>query len=353
VKPLTLVGVGVVSPPRIWYAPGVVRVSGISFRRRVYQLWWRFVRLTVPILIFSGAFRTTALTAEFAVGSAPSCPTHAGSRQFRSAEIQAADISTYILGTATRQGTACRRTTEIRIQRNGARNSFILSAADQPDLFMIVDFAPDHSQLFLYRQNIREYPDEEFRNIEIATMPAVSARVSWQNVWDLMRWNECDAAIDPLGFTADGKVVIRARPAVMASPRRRSCLANAAPYVIDVQSRTIGRLPSPTNITAYSKTTRKPWQTCKGDPDLTGACFKVRGRLSSWNGTPTYRISRIGTKRLLGVSNDILPESVAANMRWEVEASGDFLVCPFSRERPGWMQQVCVESAEDLKYRRR
>jgi hypothetical protein len=303
--------------------------------------------------MLSGGLTDAAPCAELAIGTAPSCPTRAGSRQFRSAEIQAADIRTYIVGTAIRQSSFCRRTTEIHVQRDGARSSFTLSAADQQDEFTIVDFSPDHAQLFLCREKSQRYPNEEFRNIEITTMPVASARVSWRNVWDLMKWNECDAAIDPLGFTSDGKVVIRTRPAVMASPRRRSCVSAAGRFIIDLRSKTIGQLPDATNVTAYSKTTRGPWQTCKGDPDLTGACFTIHGRISAWNGTPTYRIWRIGGRRILGVANDILPESIAANLSWGVEAYGDFLVCPFRRQRPGSMQPVCVESAENVKYQRR
>jgi hypothetical protein len=274
-------------------------IASIPWRR--HQFGWRFFRLIVSILMLAGGLCAAALCAEFAVGSAPSCPTRAGSRQFRSAEVQAADVRTYIVGTASRQGAACRRTTEILIQRDGAVSGFMLSAVDKQDVFTIVDFSPDRSQLFLYREKIQRYPDEEFRNIEIAIMPVGSGRVSWQNIWNLMRWNECDAAIDPLGFTSDGKVVIRARPSVMAPPRRRSCVSKAGRYTIDLLSRTTGQLADPANITAYSKTTLRPWQTCKGDPDLTGACCTVHGRLSAWNGTPTYRILRIGTRRILGV----------------------------------------------------
>jgi hypothetical protein len=139
----------------------------------------------------------------------------------------------------------------------------------------------------------------------------------------------------------------------MAPPRRSNCVSEVGRITIDLRSRTIGQLSDTTKITAYSKTTRMPWQTCQGDPDLTAACFMVHGRLSAWNGTPTYRIWRLGSRRILGVSNDILPESVAAKMDWDVEAYGDFLVCPLSRERRGSMQQVCVESAKNLKYRKR
>jgi hypothetical protein len=329
----------------------VILIAPIVWRLHLFR--WRFGHFIVPTLMLFGADRATALCSEFAAGSAPSCPTHAGSRQFRSAEIEAAGTRTYIVGTASRQGTICRRTTEIRIQRDGATNSVMLSATDQQDDFTIVDLSPDRSELFLCRVRNQQYPDEELRNIEIATMPIASAHVSWQNVWDLMRWHQCNAAIDPLGYTSDGKLVIGTRPPVMAPPRRHSCASKAGRYVIDLQSRTIGQLPDSTNMVAYSKTTREPWQTCEGDPDLIGACFTIHGHLAAWNGTPTYRIWRIGSRRILGVSNDILPGSVAANMSWEVEAYGDFLVCPFSQERAGSMQQVCVESAENLKYRRR
>ncbi len=312
----------------------------------------RFVSFTILMLLFGGNRCATALSAEFSVGSAPSCPMRAGTRQFRSAELQAADIRTYIVGSASRQGATCRRTTELRVHRDGTINSIPLDT-NQQDIFTIVDLSAEHSKLFVYREKIQKYPDEEFRNVDIATMPITARSVVWQSVWDLMRWNQCDAAIEPLGFTSDSKVAIRARPATMTPPRRPSCVSKAGQYEIDLPSRTFGQLAERAKITPHSKTTRSSWQTCKDDPDLTGSCFTVHGRLSAWNGAPTYRIWRIGTNRILGVSNDILPESVVGNINWNAEALGDFVVCPFSPERPGRMQQVCVESAKNLKYRTR
>lgn len=46
---------------------------------------------------------------------------------------------------------------------------------------------------------------------------------------------------------------------------------------------------------------------CKGNPAVIGACFKVHGRLSSWNGNPTFRIWPTGTKRMLGVREEFGP----------------------------------------------
>jgi hypothetical protein len=40
-------------------------------------------------------------------------------------------------------------------------------------------------------------------------------------------------------------------------------------------------------------------------------------------------------------------------MSWDVEAWGDFEVCPFARERPGEMQMVCVESAKNVLFKNR
>jgi hypothetical protein len=39
------------------------------------------------------------------------------------------------------------------------------------------------------------------------------------------------------------------------------------------------------------------------------------------------------------------------NMGWGVEAYGDFTVCPFTKQKPGEMQMVCIESAEQVLYK--
>jgi hypothetical protein len=35
-------------------------------------------------------------------------------------------------------------------------------------------------------------------------------------------------------------------------------------------------------------------------------------------------------------------------LRWPAEEYGDFAVCPFTQEKPGHMQMVCVESVSHL-----
>jgi hypothetical protein len=58
------------------------------------------------------------------------------------------------------------------------------------------------------------------------------------------------------------------------------------------------------------------------------------------------RIWRIGTNRILGVQDGPLPIELGEKMDWDVQAWGDFEVCPLTRQRPGWMQMVCIESSD-------
>jgi hypothetical protein len=77
-----------------------------------------------------------------------------------------------------------------------------------------------------------------------------------------------------------------------------------------------------------------------------------------YNGTPTFRIWIVGTKRLLGVyeievgdnpERPLMPESIwglVGMMDHEVYA--DFEVCPLTEEEPHAMQMVCIESAQHV-----
>jgi len=103
---------------------------------------------------------------------------------------------------------------------------------------------------------------------------------------------------------------------------------------------------------------------CRSLPQRVGQCREVHGRLTAYNGTPTFRIWILGTHRLLGVvgrsGHDLeneanLPANVGA--AFEQNAFGtavfaDFRVCPVTRERRGVMQFVCVARAANLYVRR-
>jgi len=104
-------------------------------------------------------------------------------------------------------------------------------------------------------------------------------------------------------------------------------------------------------------------KSCRARSDLIGKCFTVHGRLSVYNGTPSIRLWRIGSKRLLGVLDpeDIsgelgpstIPASIQKQLDWDKYLFGDFLVCPLSRSEPGRMQTICIESGTNLIVRER
>ena len=86
-------------------------------------------------------------------------------------------------------------------------------------------------------------------------------------------------------------------------------------------------------------------------------CHWVGGRLSAYNGTPTFRIWPRGTNRLLGVVSrsgaaegaDVLPPKVR-RMRPSFDRNvwGSFRVCPLTADRAGWMRRVIVVDARGL-----
>ena len=99
---------------------------------------------------------------------------------------------------------------------------------------------------------------------------------------------------------------------------------------------------------------------CREHPQLVDRCFSFRGRMSYFNGTPSVRIWRVGTNRILGVSegrfalqgDSNLPASIEAQLEIDSKVLfGDFTVCPFTPDEPGVMRLVCVESAANVSVR--
>ena len=99
---------------------------------------------------------------------------------------------------------------------------------------------------------------------------------------------------------------------------------------------------------------------CKDNPRVVSACYVVHGRATFGPGTPDLRIWPIGTKRMLGVTAgpiaDDADDPIAPNemLKFAPDVEGifgDFEVCPFTHERKGHMQMVCVQSVKNLVVR--
>jgi len=128
-----------------------------------------------------------------------------------------------------------------------------------------------------------------------------------------------------------------------------------------------------------------PWMACTAQgnekrmipcktPAIANACYWTHGRLQFVNGTPTLRLWKIGTHRILGIysgpsrynaaaedpdqgdnENPELPGNVVDAFKRNQPAQGfpdpifgDFEVCPLVPERSHVMQAACIESARNI-----
>jgi len=136
--------------------------------------------------------------------------------------------------------------------------------------------------------------------------------------------------------------------------------------------------PKPSAKASPSASARKiPCKT----PENASMCYWTHGRLSVYNGNPSFRIWKIGTHRLLGVFNgpshfppripsfddDVFNPELPAELYGAYEADNrrlkreigimwaipppvfaDFEVCPLEPEHKGWMQGACIESVKNI-----
>ena len=134
---------------------------------------------------------------------------------------------------------------------------------------------------------------------------------------------------------------------------------NTIPRALMVSVSLVVMLAASSPVVVCAKSAPKQAGTvkpCHEHPNLEASCFVIHGRLSMSNGTPEYRILRIGTKRVLGVSASHalpgyarLPESVATMLTWERDIIADFTLCPFTKDEPGRMQLVCIDNATNVR----
>ena len=85
-----------------------------------------------------------------------------------------------------------------------------------------------------------------------------------------------------------------------------------------------------------------------------GECFSFHGRYRVSMGDLNITLWPRGTHRLLRVmdfTDEALAEIRKANHNDpdNYDVYGDFTVCPLEKERKGWMREVCLKDAKNLK----
>jgi len=92
--------------------------------------------------------------------------------------------------------------------------------------------------------------------------------------------------------------------------------------------------------------------TCETSYRIVDECYATRGRLQAEKEKPSVRIWKVGTKRVLGVVNENLenlPAKVREEFSFGVWVFADYKVCPLTKDKPGRMQMVCVESMTNIR----
>lgn len=310
-----------------------------------------------------------------AEGRAPDCPDNPGLRESRTALAVSPEtrMSAYIAGSARRATDySWRQNATLVITSSGRRQQIELQSVtrskrqlqrndlDAPDAirsYSVVDFSPDSRLILLERVGTDSWRNNTYRDVDIAVLDATAiGQPKWINTWDLMHWADCNATVETQGIDKTGQPVLRVRPSVWSSKPKRDCVTKPELWAVDLKRNSATQLLDDTLLSRAGKTRGADWVTCKNDPDIATACFIVHGRLSIWNGTPSLRMWRIGTNRILGVTTETTPENVSrlwGSDPFETEIYGDFEVCPFTKDKAGAMQMVCIESASRLLSKQR
>jgi hypothetical protein len=119
-------------------------------------------------------------------------------------------------------------------------------------------------------------------------------------------------------------------------------------------------LTTSSSLWAQSPAPAAKEKSCREHPQLIGSCFTIRGRLSIYNGAPALRLWRVGSRRMLGISEQRfavagyrnVPDYIESQINQNLAIFGDFMVCPFTRSQPGAMQLVCIETGKNLVVRK-
>ena len=93
---------------------------------------------------------------------------------------------------------------------------------------------------------------------------------------------------------------------------------------------------------------------------IVDTCYTVHGRLQIANGTPSFRVWIVGTRRYLSVhqvetdSGFVLamPSRLCRLLDLHTFIYANFRVCPFTKYIPGEMQMVGIESATRIVVER-
>jgi hypothetical protein len=242
----------------------------------------------------------------------------------------------------------------LHIRTSGGSEKELVIGHNTNDGFDIVDWSPGSSLVLVSSEHwthVFSAPVLTVYDVRHNTHREIDIRALFAS----KGWVNCSAIVDATGFTPSGEIVVQVGPGAYKT-RPKDCTSGKSYWAFDLRDLKLHELESGFKQRSYGKVSSPEIRPCKEDPGIVDSCFDIHGRISYTNGTPDMRIWRIGTSRMLGVfdpENQIIPENLSKELTgFGVEVYGDFEVCPFTKQKPGEMQMVCVESANHLVTKR-
>jgi hypothetical protein len=234
--------------------------------------------------------------------------------------------------------------------------SLPMGARPSAEYYSIVDWSPDRHKFLLARTTYESF-DKQTTMLPtmVLVLDARDGARSSQRIDELFQkrgWADCAVDLNISGFTPEGNIAIVTAPRnYYEQPGMRKCIEKSTSWSVTMRSGELQELPSTYAQAVHGRIQTDKYRPCKTDPDIVSACFALHGRVSLYNGAPAIRMWRVGTNRLLGIldsEDEIMPSSLTEKLGFGKVVYGDFEVCPFTKERPGEMQMVCVESAKNF-----
>jgi hypothetical protein len=282
-----------------------------------------------------------------ATRAAPPCSTKVGVRASRSELVQFGSISASIAAQSSREETGeCTQSASLWMTGNGVSHQFELSGA-AAYVFSIVDFAPDASAILLFREKAFAAPGEDTAP-EAALLAFGDAGPRWQPVMQFAGWKPCAGILEPQGFLSPRAILFRASPPA-APAALHACVQQTRFVSLDLATRKLALLPASTVVRRNGRLAGGPLLSCQSDPDLVGACYRMRGRVSVSSDGVGMRVWQVGTAKVMDLAEGMLPDELAEQVTPAMRVYANMLVCPVHANGPKAPDTVCIESAGDFR----
>jgi hypothetical protein len=276
--------------------------------------------------------------------SVPSCSLRAGTRATQSGLVEFGDFSASLGAQAVREKAACDQSAALWVTQKGVSQQIDLTRAAIGRL-SIVDVAPDFSAILISTTSAQ--PDPEDRSTQVGVVSLADSSVQWTPVREMLSVGNCDASFRPQGFLDPKHIEIATLPHP-SSHSFTNCSTKVAFYSIALDIPRV-KLLNTTLVVRRATAMPPPERSCKDDPDVAGACYSTRARLSLDGPGPDLLLWPVGAVHYMEAEQAMIPSNLRLVISQGARIYATVTICPLMREHRGPRPYVCVGTATDLR----